>query len=835
MSSFLRTLAVGAAVALGATAASASDTRPSTPAPAAAAYRVNFGGAVAVGNGEVFVGESYTQFRPGTVYVFRKTAGTWRQAAKITAPNEAVSDGFGSSLAYDGTNLYVGAGANRVFVYRKQGTNWVHATTVTSQMAGDTMARFSNAIAAGNGWLLIGRPANNMVGRGGFTPPPRPGAPRLASGAVYAFQRNNDGSYSYRTTITHTDSVTAGDNFGAALAMRGNTALIGAYGHANRAGVVYEYAVDASGNWVQRRSFAPTGVGSNDAFGSQIAIHDNHAVIAAANDGNGYGAAYIYRKVPTGGGRGGQAVATGDSTWMEVGRIASPSGMRNDRFGTALAIDDREVWVGAPGAAGNGGVFVFSRDTIGMKVGGEFMSPGKLENGGSVGSSLALRGNVAAVGAPAVSFGQGGVIIYERNAAGNWIKAPMLKVAIDEIVAMTGKETQCAEGKVGVFDCGGSSLVAFIPPSKMTHDGHYMQMNDIWGWTDPVTKKEWALVGRRDGMSLVDISNPSNPVPVADMPMTPGSTPQAWRDMKVYKDHMYVVADNSGNHGMQVFDLKRLRTLKPQANGRPTMVRPDTTYHEITSAHNIVINEESGYAYSVGSGGLKSCGGGLHMIDIRDPKKPTFAGCFSDTGTGRSGTGYSHDAQCVTYKGPDTRYKGHEICIGSNETAISIADVTDKAAPKKLSHASYPNVAYAHQGWLTDDHKFFYLDDEIDELQYAEAVPKTRTLVWDLTDLENPRLANQYMGVATSSDHNLYVLGNQVFQANYMSGLRILDIQDPVNPKEVGFFDTDPFRPNTPGYSGAWSVYPYFKSGNIIVNSIESGLFIVKQTPRTVF
>jgi choice-of-anchor B domain-containing protein len=223
------------------------------------------------------------------------------------------------------------------------------------------------------------------------------------------------------------------------------------------------------------------------------------------------------------------------------------------------------------------------------------------------------------------------------------------------------------------------------------------------------------------------------------------------------------------------------------------------------------------------------------MIDIREPKKPTFAGCFAATGTGRTGTGYSHDAQCVTYKGPDARYKGHEICIGSNETAISIADVTDKKNPKALSHASYPNVAYAHQGWFTDDHKYFYLDDEIDELQYAEAVPRTRTLVWDLTDLENPRLAKEHIGVATSSDHNLYVLGNQVFQANYMSGLRILDIEDRENPKEVSFFDTDPYRETTPGYSGAWSVYPYFKSGAIVVNSIEQGLFIVKQTPRTVF
>jgi choice-of-anchor B domain-containing protein len=300
--------------------------------------------------------------------------------------------------------------------------------------------------------------------------------------------------------------------------------------------------------------------------------------------------------------------------------------------------------------------------------------------------------------------------------------------------------------------------------------------------------------------------------------------------MKVYKDHTFIVSDSAGQHGMQVFDLTRLRTMKPQANGRPQRTAPDTVYKGIASAHNIVINEESGYAYSVGSsGGGETCGGGLHMIDIRDPKMPTFAGCFADTQTGRRGTGYSHDAQCVTYKGPDARYKGHEICIGSNETAISLADVTDKKAPKAISRATYPRVAYTHQGWLTDDHKYFYVDDEIDEIQ---GVPKTRTLIWDLTDLENPKLAKEHMGVEATSDHNLYIVGNLMFQANYKSGLRVLDITDRENPREVAFFDTAPYTPNDPGYQGAWSVYPFFKSGTVVVNSIEQGLFILRVGDR---
>jgi choice-of-anchor B domain-containing protein len=431
-----------------------------------------------------------------------------------------------------------------------------------------------------------------------------------------------------------------------------------------------------------------------------------------------------------------------------------------------------------------------------------------------------------------LNYGGGGVVIYEREGA-TWREQPTLTPVLDELPTLVGSERKCgSQGKVEMFDCASTELTAFLPPSKLTHDGHYIQMNDIWGWTDPRTDKEWALVGRRDGTTFVDMSNPTNPIAVADLPLTDGARPAAWRDIKIYKDHAYIVSDGAGPHGMQVFDLTRLRAMKPQPNGRPQKVAYDGLYTEIASAHNIVINEESGYAYSVGSSaGGTTCGGGLHMIDIREPKKPVFAGCFADNETGRAGTGYSHDAQCVTYKGPDGRYKGHEICIGSNENSISIADVTDKKAPKALSRATYPNVAYAHQGWFTDDHKYFYLDDEGDE---GQVITKTRTMIWDLTDLENPKLAKEHMGVASTSDHNLYIVGDYMYQANYKSGLRILNIQDRENPKEVAFFDTAPYDTDSPGFNGAWSVYPFFKSGVIIVNSIEQGLFLVRPSDRPI-
>jgi choice-of-anchor B domain-containing protein len=491
------------------------------------------------------------------------------------------------------------------------------------------------------------------------------------------------------------------------------------------------------------------------------------------------------------------------------------------------------VWVGAPVAGDAGGIFVFAQDTAGFRDGGvRFLTATTIAEEADVGQTISLRGAIAAVGATGLNRNAGGVLIFERDAAGVWRPRPVITVPLDEIAPVTGSERRCGtDGKVGVFDCGNTQLHSFLPPSRMTHDGHVINLSGLWGWTDPQTGKEWALMGRQDGTTFVDISNPSNPIVVADLPLTPGANPSSWREIKVYKDHAYIVSDGAGAHGMQIVDLTRLRRMRPQPNGRPIAITPDTLYTEVQSAHNIVIDEESGFAYATGSrGGSLTCGGGLHMIDIRDPMKPKFAGCFAHTGTGRgAATGYTHDAQCVTYKGPDTRYRGREICIGSNETALSIADVTDKQNPRALSRATYPNTGYTHQGWFDDEQRYFYVNDETDEQNGL--VEKTRTLVWDFADLENPRLAKEYFGQESNSDHNLYVRGNLMYQGNYRAGLRILDITDRENPREVGYFDTAPFTANTPGFNGAWSVYPFFKSGTIIVNGTSQGMFIVKQRP----
>ncbi|WP_419165422.1 choice-of-anchor B family protein [Candidatus Palauibacter sp.] len=386
-------------------------------------------------------------------------------------------------------------------------------------------------------------------------------------------------------------------------------------------------------------------------------------------------------------------------------------------------------------------------------------------------------------------------------------------------VRQSARAVRCVDGRADSYPCEGVDLVGQVSPSGLRPGRPADDLNDVWGWTDPLTGTEYALVGRNDGLSIVDLSDPSDPRPVAFL--SSSTAPSLWRDVKVYADHAYIVADAARGHGVHILDLTRLRGLDEF-----TELRRDARYTRVSSVHNIAINEETGFAYLVGSAdGGETCGGGLHMVDVSNPTAPRFAGCHAAAGTGFRGTGYTHDVQCVVYRGPDATYAGREICVGSNETHVVVSDVTDKSNPKTLSTGAYPRVGYAHQGWLDEAHRFFYQNDELDE--YYNMVPAARTLVWDLADLEDPVLVREHYGPNSATDHNLYVRGNLIYHSNYNFGIRILDISIRDNPVELGFFDTVPETDSSELW-GSWSNYPYFESGILVVTSMREGLFVLR-------
>ncbi|MFS4455224.1 choice-of-anchor B family protein [Maribacter sp. 2304DJ31-5] len=370
--------------------------------------------------------------------------------------------------------------------------------------------------------------------------------------------------------------------------------------------------------------------------------------------------------------------------------------------------------------------------------------------------------------------------------------------------------TPCENGMAGEYPCNGFDLLGRISLATFQAD----MGNDIWGWTDVTTDKEYALMGLDNGTAFIDISDTQNLIYLGKLPTA--TTSSSWRDIKVYGDFAYIVSEANG-HGVQVFDLKKLRDV----SNPPQTFSADGRYTAIGNAHNIVINETSGFAYPVGTARNDTFNGGVHFLDLQDPASPTAAGGWGDNG-------YTHDAQVITYSGPDSDYTGAEIFVGANENQVVVVDISDKSAPVELSTLPYPNIGYTHQGWFTEDQRYFILGDELDEVNSGF---RSRTLIFDMADLDNPILHDTYLGPTSAIDHNGYVLGNEFYLANYTAGVRILDISqiDGKNIGETGFFDTFPESDNTQ-FDGVWSVYPYFSSGKILVSDINRGFFVIKKS-----
>ena len=372
----------------------------------------------------------------------------------------------------------------------------------------------------------------------------------------------------------------------------------------------------------------------------------------------------------------------------------------------------------------------------------------------------------------------------------------------------TFAQTPCENGMAAGYPCDSFDLQSHISLAEMNAGGG----NDSWGWVDPDDGTEYALVGLNNGTAFIDISDPINPIYLGKLPTHTSST--IWRDVKVYKDHAFIVSE-AGGHGMQVFDLTRLRSVASP----PETFTEDAHYAGFGSSHNIVINEETGYAFSVGD---NTFSGGIHMINIQDPLNPVMAGGYADGG-------YTHDAQVIIYDGPDQDHVGKEIFFGSNEDHVEIVDVTDKTNPIQIASFSYPTVGYTHQNWLTEDRKYMLLGDEADEFDFGF---NTRTVVFDVSDLDNIDIHMEYFSETASVDHNGYVIGDKYYLANYSSGLRVVDISDIENGNMTpeGYFDSFPSN-NNANYDGSWNVYPYFESGNIIISG-TNGFTLVRDNSQ---
>ncbi|KAF8455791.1 hypothetical protein BDZ91DRAFT_667480 [Kalaharituber pfeilii] len=390
------------------------------------------------------------------------------------------------------------------------------------------------------------------------------------------------------------------------------------------------------------------------------------------------------------------------------------------------------------------------------------------------------------------------------------------------------------------YQCSNVDLAYFLPHADLGSERG--EGSSVWGWTSSTTGREFAVVGQADGAAFVEVDRVTGALRyVGRLPQPKGVEPLIWREIRVLGDYA-IIGSEAENHGVQIFDMNKLLDLE-----EPLVLNPEK---DVTSVwkeglplgktHNIVVNEEMGYAVAVGALPREGpCKSGLIFIDVLDnPENPTSPGCNGDDG-------YVHDAECLPYKGPDKRFLGRDICYGYNENSLTIYDVTDRSNSTIISITSYDGATYTHQGAVLNPHWQHYLimDDEYDEHDKVAPADSGHPIsyIWDISDLTVPKQTGIYRSPVRAVDHNQYVVGNLVFQSNYGSGLRILDVssvpEDPTGAgiEEVGFFDIYPEDDSVGGkvtFVGTWASYPKFGSGWVIINTIERGIFSVRYTGK---
>ncbi|MEE8134297.1 MAG: choice-of-anchor B family protein [Gemmatimonadales bacterium] len=620
-----------------------------------------FGAFTAIHDDVILISEPVKQNEAATIRVYQRSGGGWEQAGTLMAPEHGGNgDYFGRFVAMDDQHLIVGGtvfeeSTGQVWVYRRNGTNFELVDTLRpdSIEQGNSFGRFG----ALHGDVLAVSSLGYNGGRGG----------------IWVYQRDANGTWGEEAMLTPGAEAPEFEFFGWSIAFDGERLITGAIMASQELesrGAAYVFRRNGPGDWTQEtRLDLGEDAEQNDDFGYAVGWLNGMALVGAPGRDGGIGEVYTYSRNSV-------------NEWNQGTVLGAYERRGGARFGQFLYTADDELWVGTPGAEGIGRVYRIGYDA--QK--GRFGDVGKIESleediGDRFGSTIAVAGNTAVIGSIGDDFGLGSATILERS-GDSWMAVDKLYGPDPTALApLASGEIACEDGWADQFSCNNVDIVSFLPVQAIG-GGRGVQTNDVWGWTDPQTGKEIAIVGRTDGTAFIDVTNPASPVYLGNLPKTEGSRGNIWRDIKVYNNHAFIVADRAGAHGMQVFDLTRLRDVTEA----PMEFDADVLYDRIASAHNIVINEASGTAYAVGSNsGGETCGGGLHMIDIRQPRRPTFIGCFADTTTGFAGTGYSHDAMCINYDGPDTEYVGREICFGSNENALSIADVTDKYNTKQIS------------------------------------------------------------------------------------------------------------------------------------------------------
>ncbi len=315
---------------------------------------------------------------------------------------------------------------------------------------------------------------------------------------------------------------------------------------------------------------------------------------------------------------------------------------------------------------------------------------------------------------------------------------------------------------------------------------HAANLNDVWGYVDELGN-EYALVGTSKGTSIVDVTDPANPVEVFWLP----GSESIWRDPSSHGDYAYVTTE--AEDGMLIIDLGPL----PQSTNLTTTLYTGPTNNPWQSAHTCFV-DEFGYAYVFGA---NRGNGGVIMLDVfTNPMAPVEVGVFDNW--------YCHDG----YVRNDTMYLAHVY-----DGFLSIVEVSNKATPQLLGTKTTPG-SFTHNSWPSANGQFVFTTDEVSGAFIA---------AYDISDPTNIVEVDRVQNSPGSGvlPHNTHVMGDYLITSYYSDGIVVHDITYPYNMIKVGQFDT--YVGQTVSYDGCWGVYPFFPSGTTVAADITNGLFVL--------
>jgi len=384
----------------------------------------------------------------------------------------------------------------------------------------------------------------------------------------------------------------------------------------------------------------------------------------------------------------------------------------------------------------------------------------------------------------------------------------------------------CVGGQAAGFPCERVSLLSHFSLQQLQPASS--RGADLWGYTDLNTGREYVVMGLNNGVAVVDITDPQAPQQVS---YAYGSS-TTWREVTIYqrydaaakrwRAYAYITADNAPDY-LMLLDLSGLPNSAEHVNYASDFRSAHTDYL-LNADYTYGIPESAAGAQLVISGTSATNAGNYRLYSLAQPRTPSLL----STGN----RGYAHDvasfgiadarkAQCPN----GAAAAKCQVLADFNETTIDFWDVTLPSAPTFLSSRSYAGAQYVHSGWWTEDGRYLFAHDELDEQRGS--LP-TIVRVFDMTALANPLLASSWTdpGPTQAIDHNGYVRGNRYYMAHYAKGLTVLDITTPTSPTRIGSFDTYPAS-DQQSFVAAWGAYPFFASGTVAIADINSGLYLL--------